>query len=246
MKLASLLFLIALVSATPSASQELRIVTEEFPPYDFTTECGSVAGLSTDVVREVLGDLGLNPKIEVFPWARAYKLALQQPSTMLFSVVRTKEREPLFHWVGVVCDVKSYLFKLKSRSDIPSTTLSDLKDYSVGVVRGWAGETYLADQGFERLQRVAISDHNIKKLFNGRVDLIEDYEASLIYRIKQLGLDPNMVEKVHFNAEISGQLYAVFSKTTEDHLVQAFQDAFSVVHGDGRYDAIQRKWLEPD
>ena len=242
MALALVWLLMVLAIAPCAVASEIRIVTEEFPPYDFTGDSGQAEGISTDVVRQVLANLGMEVEIEIFPWARAFKLASENPNVMLFSVVRTQEREALFHWVGVVCEVKSYLFRLKSRKDIRAGKLADLKQYSIGVVRGWAGQKYLQNNGFEHLQEVAVSDLNIKKLMSGRVDLIEDYEANLIFRMKRLGLDPNLVEKIYFNADISGPLYAVFSKKTADEVVEGFKDAFSSVHLNGGYDAIQDKW----
>ncbi len=238
----AILSLISFLSMCTSMADGIRVVTEEFPPYDFTAESGEVEGMSTEVVREVLSELNLDMNIDVLPWARAFKLASTTPATMLFSVVRTPEREPIFHWVGVVCEVKSYLFRLNSRSDIQAGRLADLRQYSIGVVRDWAGQKYLEQQGFDQLQKVSESDANIRKLMNGRVDLIEDYEANLIYRMKKLGFDPGSVEKVYFNADISGPLYAVFNKDTDQGLVQQFKDAFSAVHLDGRYEAIQRRW----
>lgn len=238
--------MLMLVLPLATRAEQIRIVTEEFPPYDFSGESGRVEGLSTDVVRAVLEDLDIEATIEIFPWARAFKMASETPNIMLFSVVRTKEREPLFHWVSVVCEVRSYLYKLRSRTDITASELSGLKNYRTGVVRDWAGQRYLEKNDFERLEEVTESDLNILKLVQGRVDLIEDYEANLIYRMKKLNLDPNLVEKIYFNAEISGQLYAVFSRDTADHVVQKFREAFSVVHEDGRYAAIQSKWLSPE
>ena len=223
-------------------AQDIRIITEEFPPYDFVDESGNVAGMATEVVREVLDEVRQDVEIEVLPWARALKLARGTPSTLLFSVVRTPEREAEFHWVGVVCEVKSYLYRLKSRSDIQPGGLSDLRQYSIGVVRDWAGQKHLEQSGFTQLQLVADSDVNIRKLVNGRVDLIEDYEANLVFRMKRAGLDPTLVEKVYFNADISGPLYAVFSKNTDRQTVDRFRDAFSTVHLDGRYQAIQDRW----
>ena len=243
--------LLVLVPAPPGRAAEtgaanVRVVTEEFPPYDFTDQDGVVQGFATDVVRQVLSRLEIDAEIEVFPWARAFKLASGNPNTMLFSVVRTQEREDLFHWVGVVCEVRSFLFRLKSRKDIRAGKLSDLRPYAIGVVRGWAGQKYLEKNGFEHLQEVAVSDLNIKKLLNGRVDLIEDYEANLIFRMKRLGHDPGLVEKVYFNADISGPLYAVFSRDTPDDVVERFKGAFSAVHLDGSYDAIESKWRGAD
>jgi len=242
--IAGMLLVLAHVSLGSAA--DIQVITEEFPPYDFTDEEGEVQGLATEVVREALALLKLDVEIEVYPWARAFKVASERPNTMLFSVVRTQEREGLFHWVGVVCEVRSFLFRLKSRGDISAGKLSDLRQHTIGVVRGWAGQSYLEKNGFEHLQEVAVSDLNIKKLLNGRVDLIEDYEANLIYRMKRLGYDPNLVEKVYFNADISGPLYAVFSRDTPDDVIAQFKDAFSTVHLTGSYDTIQRKWRSLD
>lgn len=235
-----------LASAQPLWSQEdaqIRIVTEEFPPYDFAGEDGRVEGLATDVVKEALSELGLSVEIEILPWARAIRLASQEPNVMLYSVVRTAEREDNFHWVGVVCEVRSFLFKLRTRTDIASSDLIQLRGYTVGVVRGWAGHTYLEENGFADLQAVAVSEFNIKKLINGRVDLIEDYEANVIFQMNRLALNYGDLEKVYFNADISGPLFAVFNTQTPDELVESFKRAFSQIHLDGRYDEIRARWL---
>ena len=236
-------------SASPCLAQSpppIRIVTEEFPPYDFSGADGLVEGLSTDVVRAALEEVGASAEIKILPWARAYKLASREPNVMLYSVVRTADREPLFHWVGVVCEVRSFLYKLKKRDDISSNDLADLKDYAVGVVRGWAGQRYLEKNGFHKLQTVAVSEFNIRKLIGGRVDLIEDYEANIVYRMKRMGLDYGLLEKVYFNADISGPLFAVFNRDTPEDVVGSFRKAFSKIHLDGRYDAIRKRWLKPE
>lgn len=244
--LALIVLLLALAYVPTARTADLRVVTEEFPPYDFTDENGEVQGFATEVVRQVLAKLEIDVEIEVFPWARALKLASENPNTMLFSVVRTQEREDLFHWVGVVCEVRSFLYRLRSRQDIVAGKLSDLRKYDVGVVRGWAGQKYLENSGFPNLQAVAVSDLNIKKLLNGRVDLIEDYEANLIFRMKRLGYDPSILEKVYFNEDISGPLYAVFSQATPEDVVRRFKDAFAAVHLNGSYDSIRSRWLDLD
>ena len=172
-------------------------------------------------------------------------MALGGKNVILFSVVRTPEREPLFYWIGTVCQTKSYLWKLKNRTDIPATTiLSDLLPYQVGVVRDWAGDEYLRKHGFTNIQAVSDSRMNILKLFAGRVDLIEDYEESLLYRMSEDNLDTTKVEKVIFNEPISGELYAVFSRQSDPLLVEQFRAALEAIKKDGRYEAIRRKWLK--
>lgn len=239
----SCLILLVLLPLAAMAN-EIKIVTEEFPPYDFRGKDGRVEGFATEVIKEVLSDLEVSAQVDILPWARAFKMASENPNTMLFSVVRTEERERLFYWVGVVCEVRSFLYKLKSRKDIVAEKLSDLENYRIGVVRGWAGQKYLLKNNFSLLEEVADSDQNILKLISGRVDLIEDYEANTIFRIKKLGFDPNLVEKVYFNKEISGPLYAVFNTETPVDTVDRFKRAFALVHKDGRYAAIRAKWRQ--
>lgn len=231
------------VQVSAQGASSIRVLTEEFPPYDFKGENGRTEGFATDVVREALNHVGQEVKIEILPWARAYRIASSNPNVMLFSVVRSSEREGIFHWLGVVCEVRSYLFKLKSRSDIPSSDLDALRQHKVGVVRGWAGHKYLEKNGFVNLQTTAVSQFNIRKLLNGRVDLIEDYEANVIYRMRRMGLNYQLLEKVYFNADISGPLFAVLSKETPDQIVSKFKKAFSRVHLDGRYIEIKTRWL---
>ena len=54
--------------------QDLQIVTEDFPPYNFE-ENGVMKDLSTEVVLAVLKEIKEEPEIQILPWARAYKYA---------------------------------------------------------------------------------------------------------------------------------------------------------------------------
>jgi len=55
-------------------SRTFRIITEEFPPYNYTDHDGKVVGISTEIVREMLKRLDHADNIEVMPWVDGYKL----------------------------------------------------------------------------------------------------------------------------------------------------------------------------
>jgi hypothetical protein len=80
-----LLLGLALVAAGACAEvTRLNLVTEEYPPYNFSAPDGSATGVSTAIVRELMQGLGIDYRITVMPWARAIALARIEPNTCVF------------------------------------------------------------------------------------------------------------------------------------------------------------------
>ena len=234
-----ILFIPMLVEA-----QTVKVVTEELPPYNFTNEDGEITGISTEIVKAVFKEAeGLNANIVSLPWARAYQTAQKQPGVLIYSMVRNNQREDLFKWIGKVAPTESYLYKLKKNTEIEIDELADAKRYKVGVVRGDAGKEYLEEKGFRNLQLVRNGELNIKKLIHGRVDLIEMDRAPLVYKMEQMGLDPNQLERVHLNKAISGQQYLAANKNVSPSVINKLKAAFKKIKANGTYDQIMDKWL---
>jgi polar amino acid transport system substrate-binding protein len=66
--------LIFMCFALPVRAQDIMIVTEEFPPYNYSDN-GRAQGLSSEVVQAVLAQAGLAAEFLFLPWARAYLTA---------------------------------------------------------------------------------------------------------------------------------------------------------------------------
>jgi len=138
---------LCLLVGTSAWSQSLQIVTEEFPPYNYT-ENGLITGMSTEVVVAACKAVGLPNEIKVYPWARTYEIALSEPNTLIFSIARSPVREESFQWAGTVAPVQSCLFALKSRTDIDFDSLAGArKYYIITQLRGWIAQILLK-QGF--------------------------------------------------------------------------------------------------
>ena len=75
-------------------------MTEDYPPFNMQGEGGKIVGLSTEVVEELFKRAGVEYKLTLMPWKRAYEDTLGTPNTALYSTTRTPEREALFKWVG--------------------------------------------------------------------------------------------------------------------------------------------------
>lgn len=236
--------------AVGQASPPLQVVTEELPPYNMNAG-GKVTGLSTEVVEAVLRDMGLEPRIQVMPWARAYDLALHADNVMIYSITRTPEREALFQWAGPIAPTRWFLFSAPGRP-VPLANLQEALDkrYQIATVNQDVGEQYLLSRQFAVGQTLQQSNHydlNYQKLKQGHVDLWISDELNAFYTARTAGDDPQ--QSLHRSLELpeleDGGFSVAFSLKTPAHTVDSFRAALQRLHTDGRYDAIKRKWLGP-
>ena len=142
------LFLICIFASVPVFGQPLQVVTEEYPPYNYS-EDGEVVGFCTDVVKEILKRAKVEYTIHSYPWADSYKMAQTETNVLIYSIGRNVEREPLFKWVDVIARTEVYFYKLKSRVDIKIKTFDDIKKYKIGAVQDDFRAQWLIKQGIK-------------------------------------------------------------------------------------------------
>ena len=234
------------VASPAFATETVRIVTEEYPPYNYTDN-GKITGLGTDVVQAVLRELQIEGQFQSLPWARAYETAQSGESVLIYSMNRSKEREKLFKWVGQITPTDFYLFSLKSRN-LQINDLAEAKTLQIGTVNQDIGEQYLLQHGFavgRNLQSSNRYELNYEKLKRGRIDLWIMNELGAYYMARQAGDDPSAtLQKSMRIAEISGGgNYMAFGLKTPDALVERFRKGLETIKRNGIYDALQRKWL---
>jgi polar amino acid transport system substrate-binding protein len=242
-----LLASLACLSLGAVAADELRIVTEELPPYNMTQN-GQITGLSTEVVRAVLKEAGVQAPIQSMPWARAYDIALNNENVMIYSITRTPQREKLFKWVGVIAPTNWYLFS-RADKNIKLKKLDDARSLQTATVNEDAGEQYLVGKGFalgKNLQSSNKYELNYEKLKLGRVDLWVANELNALYLVRQAGDDPAqvLVRALPLNdLGSTGGLDLAFSLKTPDAVVDRFRKALETIKRNGTYDSLQKKWL---
>ncbi|WP_166263942.1 substrate-binding periplasmic protein [Marinobacter caseinilyticus] len=239
----SLIVVLGLKHGVVSA-EPLRVVTSDFPPYSML-EHGSVSGLSTNVVREVLERAGVETRdVEVYPWARAFTMARKLDSILIYSIAMSDERQPLFQWVGPIAPYNVDLYKLRSREDIQVKTLDDAKAYRVGGEFQDIKQAFLLERGFEigrNLDLAPRAEINVRKLFAGRIDLLPMSEYNLPYLLREEGFDPAQVEKVMNLEGVSYYLYLAFSLDVPEATVARARQALNALREEGR---LQTLWVE--
>lgn len=237
---------LALGAGGTAAAQALKIVTEEYPPYNYT-ENGRITGFSTEVVRSVLREAQIEGRFQSLPWARAYNTVQNEESVLIYSIGRTPQREKLFKWVGVIAPTQYYLFSLPERK-IKLDRLEQAKDYQIATVNEDVGEQYLVAQGFVKgrnLQSSVKYELNYEKLKRGRVDLWIMNELSAVYLARQAGDDPaqSLARSLVLQDLGNPGYYMAFGLKTPDALVERMRRGLEVIKSNGTYEALRRKWL---
>ena len=225
----------------------LRIVTEELPPYNWTQN-GRITGMSTEIVEAVLKEVGIHASIQSMPWARAYELALNDNNVLIYSIVRTPAREPLFQWVGTIAPTKWFLYSLADRP-VQLHSLDEARGRQIATVNQDVGEQYLISKGFRigaELQSSNKYEHNYRKLKVDHVEMWISNELNALYLTRQNGEDPaKVLIRTLPLPELSSEhgLSMAFSLKTPPETVQRFRVGLETIRRNGVYDAIVRKWL---
>jgi polar amino acid transport system substrate-binding protein len=228
-----------LVSVQPVMSTELTILTENLPPLNYLKD-GELVGPSVEIVKEIQKRVGSTDKIQVYPWARAYQMALEEKNVVLFGMTHSKERENLFKWIGPLATKRDILVAKKG-AGFKINTLDDAKKVErIGTLREDTRERYLKKHGFTNLAPVSDEQKNAQKLVLGRIDLWAYKKPGLKTVCKLAGVNYNDVEEVYHLREINVDI--AFSKKTSDFIVQKWRGAFNEMSADGTLTKIRNKW----
>lgn len=213
-------------------AQPIKAVTEDT---SFTyLQNGKVAGPATEVVEATLQRAGLHDyRVALYPWARAYDMAQQEPNVLIYLVARTPARELLFKWTGEIMRVEYHFYKLRTRKDIVVRNLEDAKNYTVGVMRDDVRHQYLQAQGFTKMVISAKNADNFKKLLNQQVQLVPMPARDVALLCEDAGIDCATLEKVITLDTLSTGLYMAYSRATGDAIVARSRAAFDKLKAEG-------------
>lgn len=238
-----LCFFVAL-GAQPVFAQELMVMTEEFPPYQYYDDVdGRLIGISTQIVEAIQQKVGDTSEIKVFPWVRGLNLVKAKSNAALFSMLRTKEREEQYKWVGPLAKLEMVFFKKKG-SPIQLQSVDDARKVNkIGVAKNAGNHDMLSAMGFTNLDVIAngVDATNVKKLAGGRIDLWPTLKGPGLYSIKRQGLAGELVPIPDVTI-FEGDFYIAFNKNTDDAMITTWQKALDELIADGTVDAITKRY----
>jgi polar amino acid transport system substrate-binding protein len=220
------------LACTSAPAQTIKVVTEA-SAFAYQKD-GKVIGPASQIVETVLQRAGLTDySISLYPWARAYDMALREPQVLIYLIARTPAREDQFKWAGEFMRIDYHLYKLRSQKDIVVRNLQDARNYTIGVIRDDVRHQYLQAQGFNKLVVSSQNIDNFKKLVNGQVQLVPMPELDATLLCEESHVDCGKLEKIYTLDSLSTGLYMAYSKSTPDDIAQRTRTAFDKLKADG-------------
>jgi ABC-type amino acid transport substrate-binding protein len=227
-------------TAAPATDAGIRIITEEFPPFNYAGADGKLTGQATDVVNGILARLNQKAVIEVLPWNEGYTAAVAGPNVALFSTGRTDEREHLFKWVGPITTF-DYMLYAKSGSGISLDSLEAAKKAgTIGVVKDDARHQFLQQNNFTNIVTCETDAGCLENLLSGKTDLWLGSSANTPAIAQKEGIDPSSYREVYPVRTV--EMYIAFSNDTPDSVIASWQVALDAMKRDGTFDTIRQKY----
>lgn len=233
---------LAVLCACVVCAAPLQLYTTDYPPLNFSRN-GQPAGMSVEIVQEILRRTGQQAHISVVPWARAYQVAQSEVNSGLFVAMRTEERERLFKWVGPLTVATTSFYALKD-SGMTINSLDDARRAgTIAVPRQWYSYQTLTAKGMPNLFGVIGPSQMMNMLRHRRVPLVVADNVTLASQLALAGLKPADVEALH--SFMRSYTYIAFSPTTDDALIVQWQATLDQMKADGSFTRIYQHWL-PD
>jgi polar amino acid transport system substrate-binding protein len=221
-------------------AQTVHIATAIEPPLTILNADAQLDGLAVDFVEAIQEQLGKREEIVEYPWARAYKLGISKKNTLLFSTIRTPEREDKFHWISLISR-NSWKFYGQKGSAVQLANLDQIKHVeSIGVIRGGARASFLIRKNFTNLNQQSSFNDTVRMLNKGRISLVLIDDMSLFLISKKEGVEAKNFEAV-YELDIH-ESYLAMSKSSDIELVERWKEAAEKVKSSGTFEKIARKW----
>ncbi len=225
--------------------------TENLPPLNYAGPAGA-AGFSVELLRLMVGEAGLSLDIQVQPWVRALRSAGEANNTVLFSLARLPEREPLYQWVGPISERRIVIYRLKRRSDIRFPGLEQLQGLQglhglrVGAVRESAAAKRLLALGLQPEVDIewAFDDaSNLRKLLAGRMDLLVMLDWAAAWHLREHKLPfASLTEVAALDTSVS--YWFGLHPQGDPAVRQRLQAALDKLKRDGRYAKLRTRYFD--
>ncbi|MDD0854350.1 transporter substrate-binding domain-containing protein [Halobacteriovorax sp. GB3] len=215
LRLFTLLFLIT----APSFANEITVLGDSFHPLSFQVN-GVKQGKVYEMVEKIIKKSGLKVKKNIITsWEIVYDYALKNPNVLFYTIVRTKEREDKFHWIGRVSDRRMFIYALKKRKDISIKRWQDLEAYKTLSLRKATVTDYISKRGAQIYPTTDLKQA-YKMLINERAELMVMLDYSKDHLDKK-----NLVKPV-WEIDQPGSFYVAMSKQTPEYIVKKVRQAY--------------------
>ncbi|MEO2278871.1 substrate-binding periplasmic protein [Pseudoalteromonas pernae] len=239
-----MLLLAGVFSSFTWSANSLHFVAEDLYPLHFENHDKEPQGFLVDVVKAVLIHCGCDGRVEIMPQARAFKELQETPNILMMSLLKTPSREQQFRFLGPVYNAHAYLLGLKERQ-FTLTDLQSARGLRVSTVRGYYSQQYLEQAGFSLERDLVLAPEPaslMKMLYKERTDLVLTNTLSLDKELKNIGLNPRLLEKKLRLNDFPNELHITANKQLPQETADKISASLQAIKESGHYQALLNKW----
>lgn len=219
---------------------QFQFITENYKPFNYQ-EGSELKGLAPDILRHICSDLNIPFEVTVLSWDEGYQTALKNNNAVLFSTVLNSQRKDLFKWAGPIASV-NWEFYSPSPAKIKLSSLEDAKAVKkIGVIKDYAIEQYLADEGFTNLSYVSNNIEAFDKLLKGEIDLFPSDMITAEAALKSM--ERTIWSVTPLMTILTDLVYFAFNKEIPDQVVNDFQNGINKLRSDGTLQKLYQKYM---
>lgn len=159
--------LLVLCLSMPAQAETLRLVAGMIPGFCEIRDKG-VGGVSCALVAEMAHRVGYTKPIELMPQVRSIETA-RAGTMVLLPLGRNDSREPFFQWQIKLLE-DDVLVVTRQDSPIDISSPANVRELSIGGLRGGMAYDIAEREGFTHLESVAEERLNARKLAVGRIE----------------------------------------------------------------------------
>ncbi|MBI3716755.1 MAG: transporter substrate-binding domain-containing protein [Betaproteobacteria bacterium] len=233
---------LALANSVQAAT--LEILTDDNPPFSYM-EGKAVAGVATDIVREMAKRAGIDINITVADRDESYRNTQAATDSCLYALARAPDREALFKWVGPVLSNKWAVFGKADFSE-PVRSLYEMKKFRIAAESFDGRIDYLRQNGFNGILQDDVDTRNPPRLFLKKEDSnYADLWLTGIYSAKKRAAAAKVPELKLVYTLRDIPLYLACSAVTQKALVEKLTTALEAMKKDGSLAKMQAKLVAP-
>lgn len=204
----------------------VTFATEDLQPLGYVDKSDHrLKGATAEHVQRAMHRLGIPPRIEVVPWARALKI-LDTEKAFVFNLARTPQREYAYKWVYKTAEKRIGLFAIRGNHAAHPLD-EELRQERIVVLAGSIAEIELKGRAYPHLYSLPEENMIIRFLFAGRADLwartyLEEHDAD--EKLREAGQRPDTLERMA-DLDTRVELYLAANPAVPDALVEAMRNA---------------------
>jgi polar amino acid transport system substrate-binding protein len=220
-------------------AEPVKLVTHEFPPYSYwDSQKGTIAGIATDKLLEVMRRSGQDYSLSLTSWTHAFQKAVSEPNTCVFSAFRTPERENQMRWVGPVMQ-DNWVFFSRVGDTRKIKSVEDLRPYVIGSFKNAGTGVQLSGEGY-KVEFANDNDDNPRLLVGGRIDYWVTSEVLGQYLIDKQGYTGQIVKAFKMK---QAELYLACNPKIDKQKIDRFNAILQEMEKDGTNEAITKRYM---